>query len=271
MTDLPDFLFGSVDIETVQASQWGPAEYDTLLWNMAGYMIEGEEREAARLLLACSLSADEEYGDWNTTILKLTLWGPRRVYEALRNQSIGAGDAPLRQALEGSAQAAAPPRFDDVVLTGRVQFRPVPATGVREELAAFLDGKHIHNQARGLHIAVEWEGLKFRSKSELRIAQALDRARVMYLPNCRGRIGGKDGRRTIERDFLVILNGRCGILEVDGEPYHPAARSAIEHERDRLFKTHGVTLVERYDAKRCYRDPDHVVAEFLELMKRQAA
>jgi very-short-patch-repair endonuclease len=58
--------------------------------------------------------------------------------------------------------------------------------------------------------------------------------------------------------------GKFGILEVDGRPYHQTA--ADDHERDRLFKRYGIRVIERFDATRCWNEPDKVVQEFLEIL-----
>jgi hypothetical protein len=41
--------------------------------------------------------------------------------------------------------------------------------------------------------------------------------------------------------------------------------------RDRPFRRHGVRVVERFKATRCYSDPDGVVREFLEVLARPVA
>jgi hypothetical protein len=113
--------------------------------------------------------------------------------------------------------------------------------------------------------ASEWNGLAFRSKSELRIAQALERMDVAFFPNAAGRLGvTRDHRETRVPDFLVIHRRKVGILEVDGRPWHPSA--AADHERDRLFREHGIRVVERFDAGECYESPGRVVAHFLMLL-----
>jgi len=42
---------------------------------------------------------------------------------------------------------------------------------------------------------------------------------------------------------------------------HPP-RTVHDHERDRLFRVHGLRVVEHYDAKRCWNEPDRVVQNF---------
>ena len=113
----------------------------------------------------------------------------------------------------------------------------------------------------------QWMGLWFRSQSEVRIAKALDRANVLFAPNASVRLGITPGHReNSEPDFLVIANGKVGILEVDGAPWHPRERAAVDHERDRRFREHGIAVVERFDADECHRIPDDVVAQFLRLL-----
>lgn len=71
-----------------------------------------------------------------------------------------------------------------------------------------------------------------------------------------------------EADFLVCADGRWEILEAVGDPFHPPSRAADDYERDRLFRAHGVRVVEHFHADRCYNEPDAVVREFLTVLSR---
>jgi very-short-patch-repair endonuclease len=128
----------------------------------------------------------------------------------------------------------------------------------------------VHNQLADLEQAKvrTWNNLRFRSMSEVRLAIALDRAGVLFLPNCRGRLTTPMGRENREADFLVCREGKWGILEVDGEPFHPPSRTVQDHERDRLFKSHGIRVVEHFDASECFENAAKVVEKFLEILKR---
>jgi hypothetical protein len=118
----------------------------------------------------------------------------------------------------------------------------------------------------GTTFPYKWEGLHFRSKSEIKIAQALDCAGVLFYPNSKARLSQAEIRINRESDFLVFQSGKFGILEVDGRPYHQTA--AADHERDRLFKRYGIRVIERFDATRCWNEPDKVVKEFLEILSQ---
>lgn len=114
---------------------------------------------------------------------------------------------------------------------------------------------------------VEWQNLYFSSVSEVKIAQALDRANILFFPNCIGRLNINQGRRNLECDFLICYQGIWAILEVDGKPFHPASRAAEDHKRDGFFLDHGV-WVHRFDANECFNFPDDVVKRFLRRLKR---
>jgi very-short-patch-repair endonuclease len=102
------------------------------------------------------------------------------------------------------------------------------------------------------------------SPAELKIAEALDNNHILFFPNSRGRVSDRyQQRKPIEVDFLIIYQGKVGILEVDGATYHPSA--AKDHQRDRLFMRQGV-LCSRFDAGECMNNPQGVVEEFLELL-----
>src|SRR5437764_8730543 len=140
----------------------------------------------------------------------------------------------------------------------------------RAEMLEIARGKGVHNQCGEIHAGqmLTWKNLRFRSQSEVRIAQALERAGVLFLPNCMAHLRGLDGPENKEADFLVCHNGKWGLLEVDGEPFHPPSRVALDHARDRLFRAHGIKVVEHFNATECYNEPSSVVGRFLEILMK---
>lgn len=114
-----------------------------------------------------------------------------------------------------------------------------------------------------------WETFRFRSKSEIKIAEALDRVKVLFLPNCLTRLNHPHkfgGRGNLEPDFLVCHQGKWGILEVDG-PWHKPQRRVDEQERERLFQLHGIRVIQRFDSSKCESEPDSIVKKFLEMIE----
>jgi hypothetical protein len=112
-----------------------------------------------------------------------------------------------------------------------------------------------------------WKNLHFRSITEIKIAESLDNAGVLFLPNCLSRLNTTKGRANIESDFLVCYKGNWGILEVDGESYHPPESRFKEQERERDLKEYGIKVIERFEANICYENPDSVVKKFFHIME----
>jgi len=128
--------------------------------------------------------------------------------------------------------------------------------GLVSELMATKDGRPLHT----------WNELKYTSASETRIAQELERRRVMFFPlvvAVRAETGNnwKDHR---EVDFLVCHKGAWGVIEVS---YHPD-RYEHDAEKDAWFKKSGLLCVQHYTAERCYREPSKVVDEFMGILSQ---
>jgi hypothetical protein len=237
-------------------------ENDQLLASAARFLIDGQEEDAASVLLSCSLRVSWGWHTVGKYALDIKLTGPRATYEILCNE-----DHPITQAILNALCAVFP---EDAYIE---HFTPcAELVGIdpdwRAELLEIARGKGVHNQAVEAAPARIWNNLRFRSESEVRIAQALDRAGVLFLPNCKARLGSPKGRRNREADFLVCYEGKWGILEVDGEPFHPPSRTAEDHERDRLFHDHGILVVQHFDASECFENPDGIVGRFLGILKK---
>lgn len=251
-----------------------PAE--RILADVAEYLIQEGETEAARMLLSCSLELHTikdfvPEGEWKYGV-DATVRGPDDTFLVLGG--VVYPSHPVRLAIMNALQY----RLGDFEC--KVELTAIPGVNIfdpgwRNELlerareAESQDSK-LHNQGRddfGGRLVV-WNTLRFRSETERRIAAALERVGVMFLPNCRVRLGPPDKRQNREGDFLICHEGKWGILEVDGEPYHPPSRKAQEDERDRLFKLHGVRVVEHFDATRCFEAPTQVVKEFLAILRQ---
>ena len=112
----------------------------------------------------------------------------------------------------------------------------------------------------------EHDGVRFRSKSEIKIYDELKKRNVLFFANATAVLGGKNTKK--EPDFLICQNGKWGILEVMGQPYHPSNTSMRDHDRARLFKDYGLFHIEFYDATKCYSKPDKVVDDFLQLLSK---
>uniref|UniRef100_B8HYH4 DUF559 domain-containing protein n=1 Tax=Cyanothece sp. (strain PCC 7425 / ATCC 29141) TaxID=395961 RepID=B8HYH4_CYAP4 len=108
--------------------------------------------------------------------------------------------------------------------------------------------------------------MRFASQSEVRIAQELESAGVLFFPlplAVRYSTGNfyQDHR---EVDFLICHDGTWGILEVS---YHQG-RYEKDQEKDLWFKSAGVLFVQHFTAEQCYEQPKIVVEQFLSILSK---
>lgn len=244
---------------------------DTLQAQVTRALIANGQSGAAALLARCELRLHDEggvieveAGEESPRVVAVEMVGPPEAERVWCD-----GELPITRALRAAVRAALPPRawIERWSFTAAAS-DTAPDDAAEHAASGERQGGAASNQAADAGEVRIWQHLRFRSESELRIAQALDRAGVLFLPNCKARLGPVGQRENREPDFLICADGRWGILEVDGEPFHPPARTVHDHERARLFKAHGIPVVEHFDATACYRDPDSVVRQFLELLRR---
>ena len=238
---------------------------DILQSSAVRFLIDGGEEDAASVLLSCTLSVYPSgdtwfVGDETHFAVHVEVAGPRAAHDALQDEN-----NPIGQAIRNAIQAVLPAEQYIKHFTVHAELVDIDPDW-RNELLEIARGKGVHNQAVQTAGARVWMNLRYRSQSEIKIAQALDQAGVFFLPNCMGRLGQPFERKNREADFIVCQESKWGILEVDGEPFHPPSRTVQDHERDRLFRAHGIRVVEHFDASRCYQNPHEVVQEFLKIL-----
>jgi hypothetical protein len=120
-----------------------------------------------------------------------------------------------------------------------------PANGGREEAA------HLHTlPTPAARQRLTLDGHRFRHPSEIVVYRALRRAQadlpqfrsIGIIPSARLCVRG----RRFEVDFLVMYQGRCGVIEVDGSSHN--RKWSSDRSRDRLLEDSGVYYVDRIDA-----------------------
>jgi hypothetical protein len=108
----------------------------------------------------------------------------------------------------------------------------------------------------------EYRGTRYRSKTEIRVAQALDEANVLYFPLP---LGIRHYTRIAEPDFLVIQLGRVGVLEIDGPHHTPLTRAQEDARAAKLIQS-GVRFVHHVAVRDVDEDASAVVKNFLALL-----
>lgn len=113
---------------------------------------------------------------------------------------------------------------------------------------------------------INWNGFRFHSDAQVKIAEMLDRTSTLFIPNSQLRITTPEGRQNQEADFLIFHQNKLGMLKIDGESSH---QNATEDEMCGLSIDSGICLVKHYDATRCSEQADLVVQEFLEILSQK--
>jgi hypothetical protein len=265
---------------------------EQLLKTAIDLLVLDGEQFASALLLSCNVDY-ARFDSWynsrieeEVTLMTVTLSGPPGVYRVLRGLKGLSGTAFAKHqsddewAEEESSRAQSARVIRDAldvaldsVLNSSLAAVWVrldsssPYEGWREEYQAELRGDRVPaNQAVvASHApAFSWNGLRFRSKTEMILAQALSEKGTLFFPLP----AAVSGRRKLEPDFLICTeHGKWGILEVNGDEFHPPQTAARDHERARWFKELGVRFYDIYSASDCYRDPNGVIDRFLRLLE----
>ena len=120
--------------------------------------------------------------------------------------------------------------------------------------------------------SIEWGGLYLRSEAELKIAKALDQQEILFFANARGRVSLIDApvsndqsNGRVEADFMIFYQGKCLILEVDGQHHLEGEQAARDYVRDRMLLRAGLPTV-RFTGRDCLERPGAVVAECLSIL-----
>lgn len=242
---------------------------EAVLEHALEFLRQRSETAAIAILTQCAVhvrtDATIQDGDGpDVSVVEMEIRGPSGVLGTLQN-----AQAVVTRAIHAALRQALP----EACWIERVVCHAVatadagdPATSAALQADAAAEPFPASNQGTRELAVHWWNGLRFNSETEVRVAEALEQAGVLFLPNCLARLGSPGGRVNREADFLVCHEGVWGVLEVDGQSFHPASRTAEEHERDRLFKAHGILIVEHFDAARCFSDPAGVVRNFLHVL-----
>ncbi len=288
---LQDFTTGDIDDPFKDTFDVAIAEIcDYLMGQVIQGLIEDGKEETASMMLVCRLELEvEEQRRANrlsrsSNYLMPTIRGPVSILKQLQERGIGINaygnsaivfNKNLEEFYTVLSLVTGPKIRVDALEYIRFQAETVSlSTEWRKESLEAVRKQGTTNQGlfKGSrsHKPIMYQNLLFRSQSEVKLARALDRHRVMYFANCTARVNDGQDRVNREPDFVICHNGNWGALEVDGEPFHPPSRTVHDHERDRTFQKHGLRLIQHYDANRCYQEPEQVVIEFLELLANGA-
>jgi hypothetical protein len=180
-------------------------------------------------------------------------------------------EAPLRRAASIASHGHVPENSE---VEFRMMLRDAADDKWKEVARRMITSSGINNQAlvtrklfaRDEKETFEYNELHYASNSEIRIAQELEARKVLFFPLAVGVRADTGSRYRDHRevDFLVCEDGVWGILEVS---FHPD-RFEKDAEKDAWFKKSGILCIEHRSAEQCYKNPEGVVDEFLEILAR---
>lgn len=251
---------------------------ERILRRTVKYLLDMEEKDAASLLLSArfDFSYDGSYSDANedVEVIYIDIEVAAHTYKLLSDEQ-----SELRRTIQDAFSyivsldddmERSRPRTHKAHVFPKLRFADFDAADWRQEARHQLrSASKYSNQAIDYwrEGVIVWEDLRFRSSEELAIAQALNAAGALFLPNSKARVGAVGKRKSIEADFVVYHKKRLGILEIDGGQH--SGYLAKDQDQDRYFVINGVSTVQRYTAKRCREDAEGVVAEFLRILETQ--
>ena len=251
---------------------------EQILASAIRFLIDGNEREAASILFSCSLEGiytekrQEHYGQpYNAEVIVLRC--PRYAYDKLTERLYHnegteyawheASDE--RCAINAAFKALLPKQ--NVVVEVCAELASINPSW-REEILEYIKGYKTHNQGTFLQEekTFYWAAFRFASPGEVEIAKALDKRKVLFLPNCKARVFNENGASiSVYPDFLICYNKKWGILEVDSRYHYNANSAASDRSRDQSFDLYGIRTW-RFDYDECLQKPDEVVSRFLRFL-----
>ncbi len=105
---------------------------------------------------------------------------------------------------------------------------------------------------------IKWNDLDFNSQAEVKIAEALDRANIIFLSNTKIRLTTPTGRENKIANFVILHAGKLGILQTNNQPFPLDKNLAPD-----------IIIIQHYDISVCLQQPDKVVAQFLEILNQE--
>jgi hypothetical protein len=234
---------------------------DELFFTAARLLTARGEVHAAGLLATMDFRIYTAHNHFNDAFEVLYATTPLEQYEYLNQASEKDEFRRIFRQIASTINELEEPVFIRFIACGleRVQAPPNWRADLQNLIASLTANQALFTYRESGKIV--YQRLNFRSKTEIRIYDKLISRGLLVFPLPVAVMGV--GGRYKEPDFLVLRNGKAGILEIHGDKWHPPETAASEHERRREFTRLGIAVYEIFDSKRCWEDPSGVVEEFL--------
>lgn len=184
----------------------------------AALKIRGDARSMA-ILLAGDCRFEPLDSDWGVDYWTFRIDVPVHVFHALTEGEVQETSRLLLEVGKSFFSSTRVDGLSDVVISPKVTAAP---DGWRSDAERFIRGEGVTNQGRvrSDNIASQQHrGLLFRSRAEITLFEAMQRARLAVAPLPVFVRVGKSYHR-LEPDFVVIFKGLTFVVEVDGDTFH---------------------------------------------------
>lgn len=236
----------------------------------AALKIRGDARAIAVVLQGvCRFESLDR--DWGIDQWALRIGLPIHIFHALTDAEVKQVESAVLDVGQSFFSAVPDDRLSRVTISPAV----VPAPeGWREDALKFVRGEGVTNQGRvrSDNIASQQHrGLLFRSRAEITLFEAMQRARLAVAPLPVFVRVGKNYHR-LEPDFVVVFKGLTFVIEVDGDTFHH--ETPADADKRLIPLTHEGVEVRRVRAADVETDAlaDAAVKDLIDFMsKRKAA
>ena len=209
------------------------------IWERWNFFYDNDYEESPSFTEPYTIYIDEkEDSFWIcTAILNVDAYVLRNIDEKSKGM--------LKEALELSMK---PGELGQVPHIGKFHItakRIEPNESWRQEILSLLEAGQSFNHGTFIRPekSVCWEGMRFASMEERLVAQALEKVKrkrsfkLVYFPNCLARVLADNASVQIYPDFLICVNGKWAVLEVNGRQHNlPDQAERDNDRRNRLAK-----------------------------------
>jgi very-short-patch-repair endonuclease len=243
---------------------------DFLASTVEALKVRGDARAIALIL---SGECDFEFlnSDWGVDYWRLNIGIPTPLFHVLTKDEVSS----VEKSVHEVGQQFFRSRPADSLSSAQVHPTVVQAPeGWREQALKYVRGEGVTNQGRvrSDNIASkEHRGLLFRSKAEINLFEAMQRAQLAVAPLPVFVRVGKSYHR-LEPDFIVVFKGLTFVVEVDGDTFH--RESPADADKRLVPLTYEGVEVRRIRAEDVTTDElaDAAVKDLVQFMgKRKAA
>lgn len=108
-----------------------------------------------------------------------------------------------------------------------------------------------------------WNNVRFHTEVEVKMAKILDNMNILFSPNTILRMITAQGKITKEVSFLIIDQGKCGILDIIRDEDNDL------EDANHYILGQGIDLIRYYTENICQNNPELIIQDFLKGLRQE--